>query len=141
VVLVPPQLEKPQDALVRSTNRYSALGVQFGAKAYSRPTPAVQPGSVELMNGNAPAAAWTLANAAPAVQACYEVPRDLPHEISTLLMSLNNAESLHCERTAVPYGDATSNVILSIVGSYPGSMIIGEYPFISSGQGNYATQT
>jgi hypothetical protein len=43
------------------------LAVQFGAKAYSRPTPAVQPASVELMNGNVPAAAWTLANAAPAV--------------------------------------------------------------------------
>jgi len=67
VVLVPPQLVKPQDALARSTNRYSALAVQFGAKAYSRPTPAVQPASVELMNGNVPAAAWTLANAAPAV--------------------------------------------------------------------------
>jgi hypothetical protein len=32
VVLVPPQLAKPQDALARSTNRYSALAVQFGAK-------------------------------------------------------------------------------------------------------------
>ena len=50
VVLVPPQLAKPQDALARSTNRYSALAVQFGAKAYSRPTPAVQPASVELMS-------------------------------------------------------------------------------------------
>ena len=39
----------------------------LGAKAYSRPTPEVQPTCVELMNGNAPAAASTLANAAPAV--------------------------------------------------------------------------
>jgi hypothetical protein len=28
------------------------------------------------------------------LKARYEVPRDLPHEISTLLMRLNNAESL-----------------------------------------------
>jgi hypothetical protein len=62
-----PQLAKPQDALPRSTNRYSALALQFGIKAYSRPTPAVQPTCVELMNGNAPAAASTFANAAPAV--------------------------------------------------------------------------
>ena len=28
------------------------------------------------------------------LKACYEVPRDLPHEISNLLMRLNKAESL-----------------------------------------------
>ena len=67
VVVVPPQFAKPQDAFARSTKRYSTLAVQFGAKAYSMPAPAVQPACVELLNGNEPAAAWTLASAPPAV--------------------------------------------------------------------------
>ena len=63
----PLQLGTPQVEFARSTNRYSSLAVQFGQMAYSTPTPAVQPAWVVLLNGSAPAAAWTLAKAAPPV--------------------------------------------------------------------------
>ena len=55
------------DPLARSTNRYSALAVQFAARATSTPAPTVQPGSVVLLTGSLEKLACTLPKAAPAV--------------------------------------------------------------------------